>query len=127
MKSRPTFFEDEIVIAFLTIEPINVGHTLIVPKIPFVNLLDMDEATMGHMMSIAKKIGNALIAKGFATGINLIMNNGVTAGQEIFHAHIHLVPRTTDDDVFQKPTHVKYTDGQETTIANDLRVAMTTT
>lgn len=114
-------YEDTIVIAFFTIEPINLGHTLIVPKKPFVNLLDGDDETLGHMTAIAKKIGNALIEQGYATGINLIMNNGTDADQEVFHAHMHVVPRKKADGSFTKPNHVTLTHEQITTAAEQLK------
>ncbi|MBY0537948.1 HIT family protein [Patescibacteria group bacterium] len=114
-------YEDDIVIAFLTIEPVNVGHTLIVPKKPFVNLLDGDEDVLGHMVAVAKKVGTALIANSYATGINLIMNNGSDADQEVFHAHMHVVPRKKDDGSFTKPTHVKPTPEETTAVVQNLK------
>lgn len=117
-------YEDAEVIAFFTIEPINPGHTLVVPKKPFVNLLDGDEAVLGHMTVVAKRIGNALIANGFATGINLIMNNEVDGGQEVFHAHMHVVPRKKDDYAFTKPKHAPTTSEEITHIATALKAAL---
>lgn len=117
-------YEDELVIAFFTIEPINPGHTLVVPKTPFVNLLDGDETILGHMTAVAKQIGNALIANNFATGITLIMNNGVDGGQEVFHAHMHVVPRLKDDDAFSKPKHAMTTPEEITHIAAALKATL---
>ena len=118
-------YEDAEVIAFFTIEPINPGHTLVVPKKPFVNLLDGDEAVLGHMTVVAKRIGNALIANGFATGINLIMNNEVDGGQEVFHAHMHVVPRKKDDYAFSKPKHAPTTPEEIAHIATTLKTTLT--
>jgi histidine triad (HIT) family protein len=101
-------YEDEHTIAFLTIEPITQGHTLVVPKKPFVNLLDGDDMALGQMMHVAKKIGQALVAAGLGEGVNLIMNNGKAAGQEVFHAHLHIVPRYPDDGALPQPNHVTY-------------------
>ena len=117
-------YEDEQVIAFFTIEPINPGHTLVVPKIPFVNLLDGDDEVLGHMTAIAKKIGNALISNGYATGITLVMNNEKDGGQEVFHAHMHVVPRKKDDGVFTKPKHNLATTEEMGTIADSLKKAL---
>lgn len=110
-------YEDESVIAFLTIEPINPGHTLVVPKTPFINLLDGDDQLLGHMTVVAKRIGNALTAAGLADGINLIMNNGSAARQEVFHAHMHVVPRLSGDGAFSDPTHVQYQPDEAAEIA----------
>ncbi len=101
-------YEDDYTIAFLTIEPVTKGHTLVVPKIPFVNVLDGDERDMGHMMRVAKKVANALVQSGLAEGVNLVMNCGSSAGQEVFHAHLHVIPRTAGDDALKAPTHVEY-------------------
>ena len=117
-------YEDAQVIAFFTIEPINPGHTLVVPKKPFVNILDGDETTLGHMMGVAKRIGNALIANGFATGITLVMNNNADGGQEVFHAHIHVVPRKKDDGAFTKPHHAATTGAEIAHIAETLKAAL---
>lgn len=117
-------FEDDDVIAFLTIEPINPGHTLVVPKKPFVNLIDGDDVSLGKMITVAKKIGQALIKSGLATGINLIMNNGADADQEVFHAHMHVVPRQKDDQVFVKPTHCLVSAEQTANIVRQLQTKL---
>ena len=85
-------YEDKQVIAFFTIEPINYGHTLVVPKKPIVNIFDGDDETLSQMMMVAKKVSRALMDEKFAEGVNIVMNNGVASGQEIFHAHIHVMP-----------------------------------
>jgi histidine triad (HIT) family protein len=113
-------YEDDIVIAFLTIEPINHGHTLVVPKKPFVNIFDADMEALTHMMEVAKKISVALLQGGLATGVNLIMNNGVAAGQEVFHAHLHIVPRRTGDNALLPPKHTNYTESEKKSTATKI-------
>ncbi|MES2966489.1 MAG: HIT family protein [Patescibacteria group bacterium] len=117
-------YEDEAIIAFLTIEPVNPGHTLIVPKVPFVNVLDGDDAVLGQMMVVARKISQALMDAKLAEGINLIMNNGAHADQEVFHAHLHVVPRLSLDQAYQRPKHHIYEPGQSTTIAATIKNAL---
>lgn len=117
-------YEDDKVLAFLDINPINKGHTLIIPKTPFVNVLDGEEETLGHMMKVAKKISLAIMDATKADGINLIMNNGEAAGQEVFHAHLHVVPRFKEDNSFHKPNHVTYEDGETNAIATQLSAAL---
>lgn len=114
-------YEDDVVIAFLTIAPVNSGHTLIVPKIPFKNVFDGDERTMGHMMAVAQKIAHALVDSNFGGGVNLIMNNGIEAGQEVFHAHIHVIPRNNGDKAIQIPHDNTYPDGRSAEIAEQVR------
>lgn len=101
-------YEDAEVIAFLSIQPINHGHTLVVPKKKFVNIFDGDPVVLEHMMRIGQKIARALTAHMHADGVNIHMNNGAAAGQEVFHAHLHVIPRYIDDGAYQPPKHVQY-------------------
>jgi histidine triad (HIT) family protein len=119
-------YEDDTVIAFFTIEPINYGHTLVVPKSPFVNIFDGDDATLGHMMQVAAKIGRALVDTTVATGVNIIMNNGSDASQEVFHAHLHVVPRTKSDNAFTTPQHIIPRTEENARVAELLRNAVNT-
>jgi histidine triad (HIT) family protein len=113
-------YEDDIVIAFLTIEPVSPGHTLVVPKTPFKNVFDGDERTMGHMMMIAQKIAHALVDSNLGGGVNLIMNNGIEAGQEVFHAHLHVIPRNNADIAIQIPHNNSYPEGKSAEIAKQI-------
>jgi len=101
-------YEDEVVLAFLTIAPNNHGHTLVIPKKHFMNIFDGDPETLAHMMKVGQKIALALKKAGLAEGVNLVMNNGKEAGQEVWHSHLHVVPRLKDDrnPPYQKPKHV---------------------
>ncbi len=110
-------YEDDAVIAFLTIEPVAFGHTLIVPKVPFMNIFDGNEKIMGQMMVVAQKIAHALVASKLAVGVNLIMNNGPEAGQVVFHAHLHVIPRKNDDQAIQIPHDKRYLDNESNEIA----------
>jgi len=101
-------YEDDLVLAFLDIHPVNVGHTLVVPKKKFVNIFDGDSEILGHMMQIAQRLGKAIHEATACDGVNVSMNNGAASGQEVFHAHIHIIPRFDDDAAFQKPKHVAY-------------------
>ncbi len=89
-------YEDEIALAFLDINPVNLGHTLIVPKKHFNNIYDVDENTLAYIMKIAQKVSIALKKIG-ADGVNVTMNNDKDAGQVIFHLHIHVIPRLKGD------------------------------
>ncbi len=99
-------YEDDVVLAFLDINPVNHGHTLVVPKVPFQNIFDGTPDTLGHMMKVGQKIGQALLNSKLADGVNIIMNNGAAAQQEVWHAHLHIVPRKDNDNAYQHPTHV---------------------
>lgn len=89
-------YEDEHTLAFLDINPNNFGHTLVLPKKHSENIFDTSEEVLGHMYASAQKISKAIRQTG-AEGVNIISNNGAAAGQIIFHAHIHVIPRDKDD------------------------------
>ncbi len=84
-------------LAFLDIHPVNIGHTLIVPKTHATNLYETPDETVAHMMRIVKKLSIAIKSAVLADGINIEMNNDSVAGQIIFHTHIHVVPRFLND------------------------------
>lgn len=90
-------YEDDHTIAFLDISPVNPGHTLVVPKRHCVNLEDMREEEIYHVFGIAKKLAPAIAAGVQADGFNIGMNNGKVAGQVVMHAHVHIMPRFSND------------------------------
>jgi histidine triad (HIT) family protein len=90
-------YEDEHTLAFLDIKPVNFGHTLVVPKEHYLNALDVPEAVFMQMISTAKKVGHTF-KKGLGVDdFNIAMNNGTNAGQMVFHAHLHVIPRVAGD------------------------------
>lgn len=117
-------YEDDMVLAFLDINPTNHGHTLIIPKKHFINIFDGDNETLTHMMKVAKKVALALKKADLAEGVNLIMNNGPEAGQEVWHAHLHVVPRLNGDKVFHKPNHVTNPEAEFSTVQEKLIKAL---
>jgi len=91
-------YEDKLTLAFLDINPVNIGHTLIIPKKHFENIYDVPEDTVTHIMKVAKKISIAIKKLG-SDGINIGINNGKAAGQIVFHFHIHIIPRFLGDNL----------------------------
>lgn len=90
-------YEDEDFIAFLNIKPNNLGHTLLVPKKHYKNIFDLPNKLLTKLGPHIQIIANAVLKGTGATGINVGMNNGETAGQLIWHAHIHIIPRHQND------------------------------
>ncbi len=86
-------YEDELVLAFLDINPDSNGHTLIIPKNHYQDLDDIDEVTLNHILKVAKKLKLLLEQKLNCDGITLIQNNGLV--QEVKHYHLHLKPYYT--------------------------------
>lgn len=90
-------YEDEEVLAFLDINPISKGHSLIIPKKHFENIFDIDETYLNKIITTSKRISLSLKRGLNATGINLLHASGKDAQQSVFHFHIHLVPRYKKD------------------------------
>ncbi len=92
-------YEDDEIIAFLDKFPSNFGHTLIVPKKHIENIFDMDYDLGATIFKKAIDISNALKKVLNVSDVNILQNNGVNAGQTVFHFHMHVIPRFENDDV----------------------------
>ena len=101
-------YEDSKTLAFLDILPANKGHCLVIPKSHSQNLVDMGEEDLIALMKTAKKIAKAMSFSFGNSSFNIVMNNGKEAGQVVFHAHIHLIPRFQKDRLRIKWSHLKY-------------------
>jgi histidine triad (HIT) family protein len=86
-------FENEVVMAFLDHRPISEGHSLVIPKKHFTDIFDVDADTLCEVYRVAKVTATAIDQVYHPSGINIIQNNGVNAGQTIFHFHVHVIPR----------------------------------
>lgn len=89
--------EDDQTIAFLDIHPINKGHTLVIPKTHATNIYEIDDAIFFEVMRTAKRLARVVKSATNAEGINIGMNNDPAAGQAVMHAHVHVIPRFSDD------------------------------
>lgn len=91
-------YEDELSLAFLDIQPVNPGHVLVIPKSHATDLFDLDPETGAHLFQVAQKIARALTASGLkCEGVDLLLAHGEAAGQEVFHVHLHVIPRFRGD------------------------------
>lgn len=91
-------YEDDLCIGFLDIHPINDGHVLVVPKEHQARLAQVDEKAAGHMLSVGQRVLKALEQSDVrCEGANLFLSDGVVAGQEVMHSHLHIVPRYRGD------------------------------
>jgi histidine triad (HIT) family protein len=86
-------YEDDTILVFLDIRPLNLGHTLVIPKNHYVDIFDIPEKELSQMHKVAKQISSAVKKATNADGISIIQQNGKAAGQDIFHIHVHVVPR----------------------------------
>jgi len=91
-------YRDEHCAAFMDIQPVNPGHLLVIPIRHAAHLADIDAATAGRMMQLAHRLAAALRASGLrCEGVNLFLADGEVAMQEVFHVHLHVLPRFAGD------------------------------
>ena len=91
-------YDDADLLAFMDIRPVTPGHLLIIPKRHASCLADLDEATGARMLTVAMWLARALRASGLrCEGINLFLADGEAAFQEVFHTHLHVIPRFAGD------------------------------
>ena len=84
--------EDDRAIAFLDIQPMSYGHTLVVSKDHYPTLFDMPDDLASHCLTLAKRIGPGIQRATGAGAINLFSANGRVGGQDVPHFHFHLIP-----------------------------------
>lgn len=92
-----TVYEDEDFRVILDLGPATKGHALILPKNHFANLFEIPEDMDAKAFILAKKIAKKMKDVFGCDGVNIVQNNGVAAGQTVFHFHIHLIPRYEGD------------------------------
>jgi histidine triad (HIT) family protein len=90
--------EDDQVIAFMDIQPVNPGHILVVPKIHKEFIAELDETLTFRLFNVGAKINRAIRKSEIQSeGINYFLADGEAAGQEVFHTHLHIIPRFHND------------------------------
>ena len=92
-------YENSNILAFLTIEPLTLGHTLVIPKKHFENIFDVDERNLNEVSNAIKKISSSMRSSLNASGVNILNANGRDAQQSVFHLHFHIVPRYSNDNL----------------------------
>lgn len=86
-------YEDEKALAFLDIRPLNEGHTLVIPKAHYETIFDIPQELITYLHGITKRVAIAVKKATKADGISIIQQNGKAASQEVFHLHVHVIPR----------------------------------
>jgi len=113
-------YEDEHTLAFLDIAPNNPGHTLVIPKSPSRNVLEIDADTWSKVMEAVRRLTPIIKEAVGADGINLMMNNEPAAGQIVFHTHIHIIPRF-DGDGYEHWSSRSYEEGEMEAVGEKIR------
>ena len=92
-------YENENTISFLDINPVVKGHTLVIPKKHFINVLDCDDLYLSEVIKSVKKVANNLKEKLNCDGINIVNASGKEAEQSVFHLHFNIIPRYKNDSL----------------------------
>lgn len=108
-------YEDSQCIAFLDLSQATYGHTLVVPKKHFSNILEVDNDTLAHLFIVVKDLSNQIIEKCHAKGLNVLTNTNEIAGQTVNHFHIHILPRYDSHEL-----EIHFTDNSEKTNLNEV-------
>ncbi|PKL72030.1 HIT family protein [Candidatus Kuenenbacteria bacterium HGW-Kuenenbacteria-1] len=116
-------YEDESVLAFLDIAPVNYGHTIVVPKKHYANFEEISDEELCKVIKVVKKIGKAIIKGLKIRGYNIFVNNNPVAGQVISHMHFHVVPRTEEDGL-QLWAQGKYEEGEAEKVMKKIQLGL---
>lgn len=91
-------YEDEHTVAFMDVRPLTPGHLLVVPRVHAASLEDLAEEPGTRVFAVAHRLARALRNSAVpCEGVNFFLADGVAAGQEVFHVHLHVIPRTPGD------------------------------
>ncbi len=113
-------YEDEYTFAFLDIHPNNLGHTLVVTKDHFENIYTTPDEEFCRLMLTVKKMATAIKHGLDADGINIVMNNEKAGGQDVFHTHIHVIPRFSNDGGYHG-RHLIYKEGESKAVSAKIK------
>lgn len=104
-------YEDDLVLAFLDVNPLSEGHTLIIPKEPAATLDKLSDDSAAAIGRVMPRIARAVMAATGCTEYNVLQNNGFGAHQAVFHVHFHIIPKVKDAGlgVGWKPNEIDHT------------------
>ncbi len=92
-------YEDATVLAFMDLNPTNVGHTLVVPRGHWENIYEVPEKILADLAVVVKRVSAAVKKTVGGDGISIIQLNGKAAGQMVMHFHFHVMPRFSGDSI----------------------------
>ena len=117
---RDHLYENDHTLAFLDIAPSTLGHTLVISKKHVRNIFDVDQNTLAEVMETVRKIAPVVRDAVDAKGVHINSNHEAAAGQQVFHLHIHIIPRH-DRSEFEFWPQTQYAPGQAVEIAEKIR------
>lgn len=93
-------YQDDSTLAMMTLRPMSRGHILVIPKNHATSLSEMKPETGGHLFEVGMRIAEALRDSEIeCEGVNFWLADGEAAGQEVFHVHLHVLPRSETDEI----------------------------
>ena len=97
--SSKVIYEDDDVMAFLDVNPVNEGHTLVIPKKHYANVFELDEEIAAKLAKVTVMLAKRIKERLNVDNLNILNNNGEISGQTVLHYHIHLIPRKENDSL----------------------------
>ena len=94
-------YEDEKVVAFLDLSQVTKGHTVVVPKKHYANLLEADPEDLAHVIKVTQMLSKRIMERCGALGVNILNNCNEVAGQTVMHVHFHIIPRYSNNDAIE--------------------------
>jgi histidine triad (HIT) family protein len=116
--------ETDHAVAFLDVNAVGDGHTLVVPRAHHERFTALSPETAGATFRAARTVAEALVEAFDPAGYNVIHSTGAAAGQDVAHAHVHVIPRAPDDDVRFAPPRRRLSEAEGDRIAAQLRRAL---
>lgn len=90
-------YEDDYVLSFLDINPLSVGHTLVIPKEAVATLGELSDESSAAIGRVLPRICRAIVAETGCENYNILQNNGAPAHQAVFHVHFHIIPKSSPE------------------------------
>ncbi|HUU68452.1 MAG TPA: HIT family protein [Planctomycetota bacterium] len=119
--SSEKIYEDDDVTAILDISPVTPGHTLVIPKTHSKDFMSTEADVLARLVPTVQKIAKQVVKGVKADGFALVVFNGPAAGQDVFHLHIHIIPRKMGDGVRVGWPKAHYEPGQMAKVAEQIR------
>jgi len=116
-------YEDENCLAFMDINPLAEGHTLLVPKKHAETIYDMSPEAVASLTALLPRLARAVRKAANAEGLNILQNNGACSGQAVMHVHFHLIPRVPGDGLGYRWNAGKYQEGRLEQLQSRVRKA----
>jgi histidine triad (HIT) family protein len=90
-------YEDSDAMAFMDIQPVNAGHVLVAPRQHYASLFDVPQELGDHLFKVTMRMASAVRRVTGCDDMNIVVSSGAAAGQDVFHYHVHIIPRRQDD------------------------------